>query len=162
MNSFALLSLYRSLTRHRVYAALNIGGLAIGIATIIVLGLYVRFETSFEKWLPDHQEIYLIQTDSRAPDQPFSGRHHYTMGGLLDQLREDFPGIVGTRIEPVSASVMESGSASTTASSRCSRCRWSPGWGAARWSTRRTCWCRKALRSVTSAPPKRSAKASRR
>lgn len=109
MNSFALLSLYRSLTRHRVYAALNVGGLAIGIATIIVLGLYVRFETSFEKWLPNHQEIYLVQTDLRAPDQPFSGRHHWTMGGLLEQLREDFPRIIGTRIEPISASVMENG-----------------------------------------------------
>ncbi|PLK22595.1 transporter [Porphyrobacter sp. TH134] len=109
MNSFALLSLYRSLTRHRVYAALNIGGLAIGIATIIVLGLYVRFETSFERWLPGYEDVYLVQTDSRVPDQPFSGRHHYTMGGLLDQLREDFPGIVGTRIEPVGASVIENG-----------------------------------------------------
>ena len=41
MNRFALLSLYRSLTRHKLYAALNIGGLAIGIAVFIVLGLYV-------------------------------------------------------------------------------------------------------------------------
>ena len=112
MNSFALLSLYRSLTRHRVYAALNIGGLAIGIATIIVLGLYVRFETSFERWLPGYEDVYLVQTDIRAPGQPFSGRHHYTMGGLLDQLREDFPGITGTRIEPIDASVMENGVAS--------------------------------------------------
>lgn len=109
MNSFALLSLYRSLTRHRVYAALNIGGLATGIATIIVLGLYVRFETSFERWLPGYEDVYLVQTDIRAPGQPFSGRHHYTMGGLLEQLREDFPGITGTRIESVSASVMENG-----------------------------------------------------
>lgn len=109
MNSFALLSLYRSLTRHRVYAALNIGGLAIGIATIIALGLYVRFETSFEKWVPNYDQVYLVQTELRVPDQPFSGRHHYTMGGLLEQLREDFPGITGTRIESVSASVMENG-----------------------------------------------------
>lgn len=109
MNGFALLSLYRSLTRHRVYAMLNIGGLAIGIATIIMLGLYVRFETSFEKWLPNHQDVYLVQTELKVPDQPFSGRHHWTMGGLLEQLREDFPGITGTRIEPVGASVMENG-----------------------------------------------------
>ena len=113
MNGFALLSLYRSLTRHRVYAALNIGGLAIGIATIVVLGLYVRFETGFEKWLPGHDKVYLVQTAVRAPDQPFSGRHHWTMGGLLEQLREDFPGIVGTRIEPISASVMDNGVATS-------------------------------------------------
>ena len=62
MNRFALLSLYRSLTRHKLYAALNIGGLAVGIAVFLVLGLYVRFETSFEKWLPDHDKIYVVQT----------------------------------------------------------------------------------------------------
>ncbi|MBX7535385.1 ABC transporter permease [Qipengyuania sp. GH1] len=109
MNRFALLSLYRSLTRHKLYAALNIGGLAVGIAVFLVLGLYVRFETSYETWLPHYDEVYLVQTDSRVPDQPFSGRHHWTMGGLLEQLREDFPGIVGTRIEPMGASIIQDG-----------------------------------------------------
>ncbi len=98
MNRFALLSLYRSLTRHRLYAALNIGGLAVGIAVFLVLGLYVRFETSFEKWLPRHDGIYVVQTVWNLPESPVNGAYPNTMGGLLDQLREDFPGIVGTRI----------------------------------------------------------------
>ncbi|MGA1797674.1 ABC transporter permease [Sphingomonas sp. 4RDLI-65] len=98
MNRFALLSLYRSLTRHRLYAALNIGGLAVGIAVFLVLGLYVRFETSFEKWLPRHDGIYVVQTVWNLPGSPVNGAYPNTMGGLLDQLREDFPGIVGTRI----------------------------------------------------------------
>jgi putative ABC transport system permease protein len=98
MNRFALLSLYRSLTRHKLYAALNIGGLAVGVAVFLVLGLYVRFETSFEKWLPDHDKIYVVQTVWNLPGSPFNGRESQTMGGLLTQLREDFPGTVGTRI----------------------------------------------------------------
>ena len=50
MNRFALLSLYRSLTRHPLYAALNIGGLAVGIAVCLVL---LRFSVdSLEAWLP--------------------------------------------------------------------------------------------------------------
>jgi len=98
MNRFALLSLYRSLTRHKLYAALNIGGLAVGIAVFLVLGLYVRFETSFEKWLPDHDKIYVVQTVWNLPGSPFNGRYPDTMGGLLEQLQEDFPGTVGTRI----------------------------------------------------------------
>ena len=97
MNRFALLSLYRSLTRHKLYAALNIGGLAVGIAVFLVLGLYVRFETSFEKWLPDHDRIYVVQTVWNLPGSPFNGRYSETMGGLLEQLQEDFPGTVGTR-----------------------------------------------------------------
>ena len=53
MNRFALLTFYRSLVRHKLYASLNIGGLAVGIAVFLVLTLYVRFETSYEKWIPD-------------------------------------------------------------------------------------------------------------
>ena len=97
MNRFALLSLYRSLTRHKLYAALNIGGLAVGIAVFLILGLYVRFETSFETWLPRHQGIYLVRTEWKGMDSPFIGIYPNTMAGLLDELREDFPGIVGTR-----------------------------------------------------------------
>ncbi len=98
MNRFALLSLYRSLARHRLYAVLNIGGLGLGIATFLVLGLFVRFETSFEKWLPRHDGIYVMQTVWNIPQSPVNGAYIYTMGGLLEQLRDDFPGIVGTRI----------------------------------------------------------------
>ena len=98
MKSFALLSLYRSMTRHKLYAALNIGGLAVGIAVFIVLGLYVRFETSYEKWVPDHAKIYAVQSVWKVPGSPFSGAYNSTMGGLLDQFREDFPATVGTRV----------------------------------------------------------------
>ncbi|WP_454280445.1 ABC transporter permease [Sphingomonas sp. Marseille-Q8236] len=98
MNSFALLSLYRSLTRHKLYAALNIGGLALGIAVFLVLGLYVRFETSFERWVPHHDQIYLIQTEIHLPGSPFNGAYPGTMAGMLEQMRGDFPSLVGTRI----------------------------------------------------------------
>jgi putative ABC transport system permease protein len=98
MNRFALLSLYRSLTRHKLYAALNIGGLAVGIAVFLILGLYVRFETNFETWLPGADRIYLARTVFNIPDSPYDGPQPETMGGLLDQMRGDFPGMVGTRL----------------------------------------------------------------
>ncbi len=98
MNRFTLLSLYRSLVRHKLYAALNIGGLAVGIAVFLILGLYVRFETSYEKWMPEYDKVYVVQTVWTIPDSPVSGAYAYTMGGLIDQMREDFPGVVGTRI----------------------------------------------------------------
>lgn len=98
MNRFALLSLYRSLTRHRLYAALNIGGLAVGIAVFLVLGLYVRFETSYETWLPDHDQIYRVRSEWNIPGSPFDGVTPQTAGGLLDMMKEDFPRLKGTRI----------------------------------------------------------------
>ncbi|WP_294235611.1 ABC transporter permease [uncultured Sphingomonas sp.] len=106
MNRFALLSLYRSLVRHKLYAALNIGGLAVGIAVFLVLGLYVRFETSYEKWLPGYDKVYVAQSVWSMPESPFNGPSNWTMGGLLDQLREDFPGIRGARIRGAGGSVI--------------------------------------------------------
>jgi putative ABC transport system permease protein len=148
MNRFALLSLYRSLTRHKLYAALNIGGLAIGIAVFIVLGLYVRFETSYEQWLPHHEEIYAIQSEWKDQSTPFPGRYVETMGGLLDQLREDFPDLVGTRIMGgEGGGIVQRGTPpspkmwpwSTRPSSRCSTCRWSRSARSALWPSRTQC-----------------------
>lgn len=117
MNRFALLTLYRSLTRHKLYALLNIGGLAVGIAVFLILGLYVRFETGYEKWLPRHAGIHVVQSIWNMPGSAFDGASNYSMGGLLDQLRQDFPGIVGTRVRggEGSGSVVREGVATTEA-----------------------------------------------
>jgi putative ABC transport system permease protein len=109
MNRFALLSLYRSLTRHKLYAALNIGGLAIGIAVFIVLGLYVRFETSYDRWVPDHENLYMVQSDFNMPGSSFDGVSYQTPAGLLEILEESDPGIDGTKIMPTYGSVIRDG-----------------------------------------------------
>jgi len=109
MNRFALLSLYRSLTRHKLYAALNIGGLAIGIAVFIVLGLYVRFETTYDRWVPDHEHLYMVQSDFNLPGSPFDGVSYQTPWALLDMLKEADPGIEGTNIMPAYGSVIRDG-----------------------------------------------------
>ncbi len=115
MNSFALVAFWRSLTRHRLYAVLNIGGLAVGIAVFLVLALYVRFETSFERWLPQHDGIYLVETDWHGIDSNFTGTFHTTMGGLFEEMKQDFPTLVGTRVNggEDSGTVLRNGTATT-------------------------------------------------
>ncbi|MGC1301235.1 MAG: ABC transporter permease [Caulobacteraceae bacterium] len=92
-----LLTLYRALTRHRLYAALNVLGLAVGIAVFLVLWLDVRFETGFERWIPNADQIYAIRSAWIGKDAgpPSTGA---TMGVLLDQLRADYPQLVGARV----------------------------------------------------------------
>lgn len=108
MNRFALISFWRSLTRHRLYAALNIGGLALGIAVFLVLALYVRFETSFEHWLPGHQQVYLIE--SRTNDDLNSVRaRESTPVAAWTAIHADLPDIVGTRIVGKDAAVVKGG-----------------------------------------------------
>ena len=64
------LSLYRTLTRHRLYAALNTLGLAFGIAVCAILFLVVRFETGFDHWAPHRDAIYRVNHTSLWPGQP--------------------------------------------------------------------------------------------
>jgi len=106
MISHYLLTLYRSLSRHRLYAAINILGLAVGIAVFLVLFLDVRFETSFERWIPNADQIYVIRT-SGAGSLSGLGGDYYTMGGLLEELRADYPELLGTRIDGENGAVRD-------------------------------------------------------
>jgi putative ABC transport system permease protein len=55
---------WRSLWRDRGYAALNIVGLAVGLATCLVIGLYVQHEWSYDRFHPDAERTYrLIRAD---------------------------------------------------------------------------------------------------
>jgi len=109
MTMLGLTTFLRSLARHRLYAAINIGGLALGIAVFLVLGLYVRFETGYERWLPGHDVVWLAETRWNFPGMSANGVYPNSMGGLLDQLRQDFPGVEGTRVWTPGATVIRNG-----------------------------------------------------
>ncbi len=58
-----LLTSLRYLSRNRQYAFINVVGLAIGIATSIVILLYARHELAYDRFHPDHERIYRIGQD---------------------------------------------------------------------------------------------------
>ena len=60
----------RSLAKHKTYAFINIFGLALGLAACLLILLYVRYETSYDKWLPDSDRIYQVQATWHEPGQP--------------------------------------------------------------------------------------------
>src|SRR5580658_4793701 len=101
-----ILTFYRAMTRHRLYAALNVLGLAVGIAVFLVLWLDVRFETSFEQWIPNARSIYVVRTVWSGQYSAL-GANSYTMGGTLDELRGDYPQLVGTRVWPQGGTVRQ-------------------------------------------------------
>jgi putative ABC transport system permease protein len=57
----------RVLGANRVFAALNILGLAIGMAACILLLLFVRYETSYDQWLPGHRNVHQVQSFFHDP-----------------------------------------------------------------------------------------------
>lgn len=111
MSGSALLTLYRSLTRHRLYAVLNVGGLALGLAVFFILLLFVRYERGYDSWNPKARQLYLVQQVfhiSGMPPTPYDD----TMGAMLDELQSDFPGLEGTRIWNTGAIVRQAADAS--------------------------------------------------
>jgi putative ABC transport system permease protein len=52
----------RALMQSRIYAFINIFGLATGLAACLILLLYVRYERSYDSWLPNAENLYQLQT----------------------------------------------------------------------------------------------------
>jgi putative ABC transport system permease protein len=50
----------RQLRKQKMYAAIKIGGFAMGIAACLLIGLYIRDELSFDKSYPDTDRIYRV------------------------------------------------------------------------------------------------------
>ena len=50
--------LLRNIRRERLYAAINIAGLALGIACCLILGLFLKSELTYDKHFKGHEHIY--------------------------------------------------------------------------------------------------------
>ncbi len=61
---------FRNLLRNRLYTAINIFGLAVGLASCILILLYVRHETSYDQWIPNADRIYQVYTRFDVPGRP--------------------------------------------------------------------------------------------
>jgi len=59
---------FRAMYRDKWYSLVNIGGLAIGMCVALLLGLYVKFELSFDKFHKDYDKIYRLHNHFTKPD----------------------------------------------------------------------------------------------
>ncbi|MEE8295668.1 MAG: FtsX-like permease family protein [Sphingomonadales bacterium] len=58
---------FRNLLRNKLYSFTNIGGLAIGLATSMLIGLFVIYELSYDRWLPGADQIYKVEYSEVNP-----------------------------------------------------------------------------------------------
>jgi len=105
MLSHTLVTLYRTLARHRLFAALNVLGLAAGIAVFLVLTLIVQYESGFDRWLPDANNIYRLDSTWTFPgDAPYEDADSTFVA--MQPLLADYPQIrAATRMMPRSRPV---------------------------------------------------------
>ena len=58
---------YRSLLKNKVYAFINILGLSVGIASVILIAIYVNYETSYDKFYEDSDRIHRLALERVYP-----------------------------------------------------------------------------------------------
>jgi putative ABC transport system permease protein len=86
----------RSLLRHKVFSAVNILGLAIGIACCILLSLYILYELSYDRFHANADNLYRVTTGiaGRAKSYLRNDALCLTPKVLAASLREEFPEVV--------------------------------------------------------------------
>ena len=85
------LTAWRNLARNKAFSVLNILGLSIGMSVALIIGLWVHYQYSFDRFFPDYQRVY-------AAHLRFSrnGERHQmssTPVPLSAALKKDIPGI---------------------------------------------------------------------
>ena len=84
----------RGFVRHRLYSAINIVGLAIGLTCIIFVILFVRDELSYDEWIPGTQNVYRLELAVSVPGRgllPLA----VTPYPMPAAMREQIPGVTG-------------------------------------------------------------------
>ena len=80
---------WRNLARQKMYSAIKIGGLALGIAACMLIALFVQNELSYDQHYPDTERIYRVIVVYNEQGEILKGIHFPapTAGALVD----DFP-----------------------------------------------------------------------
>lgn len=80
---------WRNLTKQKMYSAIKIGGLALGITACLLIALFVRNELSYERQFPDRDRIYrLIGVYGMKGVIP---KNTYFPAPMASTLKKDFP-----------------------------------------------------------------------
>jgi putative ABC transport system permease protein len=52
----------RNIIRHKLYSFINIAGLTVGLVCAIFIILFIRDEISYDKWIPDSENLYRVES----------------------------------------------------------------------------------------------------
>jgi putative ABC transport system permease protein len=81
----------RNLWRNKGFTLINLGGLAIGLASCMILLLYVAYEYGYDKQFTDYDKTYVLYNNQKTASETFSFMAF--PGKLKDEIKEKVPGI---------------------------------------------------------------------
>ena len=109
---------FRNLARHRTYSALNIAGLAVGLATTGLILLWVKYEVSHDRFHARHDQIYRVMLNLLPPSGQTQTYESVPMP-MAEALKREVPGVVrATRYSWGERSLFSYGSESITEEGR--------------------------------------------
>ena len=79
----------RNIVKEKIYSAINILGLTIGITCSLFLLMYILDELSFDRYHKNADNIYRVVSDIREPDNAFVWA--VAQIPLADELRDNYP-----------------------------------------------------------------------
>jgi putative ABC transport system permease protein len=92
----------RSLAKQRLFTALNVIGLAIGMAACVYVLMWARNELSYNRWIPQADRVFAVQSIAKYPGREKEIWPHSAVV-MLPKLAQDFSVIdAHTRILPLS------------------------------------------------------------
>jgi putative ABC transport system permease protein len=86
-----LVTALRNIVRHKLYSAINIAGLAVGLACAVFIILFIRDEISYDKWVPDSENLYRVEvtfTLAAQTPMPVSGSPYPVAVAMQQQIPE--------------------------------------------------------------------------
>lgn len=96
----------RHIMQNKLFAAVNIAGLSIGLAAVLLIALYIWDELTFDSYLARSGDIYKLELKTQFPGRgPRS--HPVTAGSTVPGLVADYPDLIetGARIYPRNSTV---------------------------------------------------------
>jgi putative ABC transport system permease protein len=82
---------FRNLMKRKGYSFLNIAGLAVGLAVCLAIMIFVRFETSYDKFHKDSDRLVRIERQFLGPDGAVRGGFSSLAPGFVPHLEKDIP-----------------------------------------------------------------------
>lgn len=96
---------FRNLKKNKVYTAINILGLALGLMVSILVFLYVNSETSYEKHIQDYQQIYRVGINANLMGQTINAP--VSCSPMAQSLRTEFADVIAAgRMKPIRQEIL--------------------------------------------------------
>jgi putative ABC transport system permease protein len=100
----------RSLWMHKTSSIINVIGLAIGLASCLMLMLYVAYEWNFDKHPEASENVYQVMTNFKDEKGNVSGTNDLTGNGLAQVIKQEIPEVeIAARVGSGGQSLLANG-----------------------------------------------------